>query len=46
MERARRILTADRASLERITAALLERETLSGDEIGDLAAAERETEAA
>ncbi len=46
MERARRILAADRAALERITAALLERETLSGEEIGNLAAEERETEAA
>lgn len=46
MERARRILAADRAALERITAALLERETLSGEEIGGLAAEERETEAA
>ncbi|CAO3443827.1 Cell division-associated, ATP-dependent zinc metalloprotease FtsH [Azospirillum argentinense] len=46
MERARRILVADRVALERITAALLERETLSGDEIGALATEERETEAA
>lgn len=46
MERARRILAADRAALERITASLLERETLSGEEIGALAEEERETEAA
>lgn len=46
MERARRILTSNRSALDRISNALLERETLSGSEIFDLAAAERETEAA
>ncbi len=46
MERARRILVTNRTALEHIAVALLERETLSGSEIGTLAEVERETEAA
>ncbi|MBP2227563.1 cell division protease FtsH [Azospirillum agricola] len=49
MEQARRMLRADRAALDRIAQALLERETLSGPELMDLAeriTEERATEAA
>ena len=46
MEHARRLLLTSRPALERIAVALLERETLSGAEIADLARFEAATEAA
>ena len=47
MEHARRLLRTDRAALDRIATALLERETLTGLDIAALATEkERETEAA
>jgi len=47
MDHARRVLRADRLALDRIAQALLERETLTGADIAELATVEeRETEAA
>jgi len=46
MERAKRLLTANRSTLDTLAAALLERETLTGQEIAEMAEARLETEAA
>ncbi|HYH38259.1 MAG TPA: ATP-dependent zinc metalloprotease FtsH [Azospirillum sp.] len=46
MQRAKRLLTGNRGALEAISAALLERETLSGAEIAAMAEPKLETEAA
>jgi len=46
MERAKRLLTGNRAALDAIAEALLERETLTGPEIVEMAAPRLETEAA